>query len=115
MAQSGLCWASLVGSSNGWRITVRRRKKELRRPSPGLSGPGQALPVDISENEVAGWMEADSYFKMVAHNRQDDVNRDEFVHHMIFIEGVLLRRLQPTAVEDLDALDALVREGEHGH
>ena len=80
-----------------------------------LSGPGQALPVDISENEVAGWMEADTYFKMVAHNRQDGVNRDEFVHHMTLIEGILLHRLQPTAVEDLDALDALVREGEHGH
>jgi hypothetical protein len=32
----------------------------------GLSGPGQALPVDVSADEVARWMRADEYFKMVA-------------------------------------------------
>jgi hypothetical protein len=90
---------------------VKRTAETLAK----LSGPGQALPVDIFDNEVAGWMEAHSYFNMVAHNRQDNVNQDEFKHHMTFIEGILLHRLQPTAVADHDALDALVGEGEHDH
>jgi hypothetical protein len=80
-----------------------------------LSGPGQALPVDISESEVTRWMEADEYFKMVAHNRADVVDQGTFVRHMTFIESVLLRRLQPRAVPGLDALDALIKEGENGH
>jgi hypothetical protein len=80
-----------------------------------LSGPGQALPVDISANEVARWMAADEYFKKVAHNGQDHVNENEFMVHMTFIENILLQRLQPPAVADLDVLDALVREAENGH
>lgn len=80
-----------------------------------LSGPGHVLPVDISDNEVARWMAADEYFKKVAHHGQDHVNENEFVVHMTFIENVLLQRLQPPAVADLDILDALVREGENGH
>jgi hypothetical protein len=34
---------------------------------------------------------------------------------MTFIENVLLQRLLPRAVADLDAIDALVEEAEHGH
>jgi hypothetical protein len=34
---------------------------------------------------------------------------------MTFIEGVLLRRLQPQAVSELEALDALIQEAEDGH
>jgi hypothetical protein len=93
------------------RPQARKRTAEMLA---ALSGPGQALPVDVSDNEVARWMEADGYFKMVAHNRQDTVNRDEFSRHMTFIENVLLRRLQPPAVPDLDALDALIKEAENG-
>lgn len=81
----------------------------------GLSGPGQRLPVDISNNEVVNWMAADEYFKKVAHHGQDNVDENEFMAHMTFIESVLLPRLRPPAVADLDALDALIREGENGH
>jgi hypothetical protein len=80
-----------------------------------LSGPGQALPVDISDNEVARWMEANEYFKKVAHNGQDHVNENEFLAHMTFIESVLLQRLQPRAAADLDILDKLIQEAENGH
>lgn len=80
-----------------------------------LSGPEQALPVDISNNEVAGWMAADEYFKKVAHNGQDHVNENDFITHMTFIENVLLQRLQPRAAADLDVLDKLIQEAENGH
>jgi hypothetical protein len=33
-----------------------------------LSGPGQALPVDISNAEVARWLAADQYFKRISHH-----------------------------------------------
>lgn len=94
------------------RPQASRRTAEMLS---ALSGPGQPLPVDISDNEVTRWMDADGYFKMVAHHRYDSVDRDEFLHHMGFIEKVLLRRLQPPAVPELDALDALIKEGEGGH
>jgi len=94
------------------RPQARKRTAEMLA---ALSGPGQPLPVDVSVNEVARWMDADKYFKMVAHHRYDTVDRGEFVRHMTFIENVLLRRLQPPAVPELDALDALIKEGEDGH
>ncbi|HEV2418033.1 MAG TPA: hypothetical protein VGX94_09520 [Terriglobia bacterium] len=80
-----------------------------------LSGSGPLLPSDYFEAEVAGWMQADEYFKNVAHNRYDEVDRDEFLSHMNFIETTLLRRLQPRSVAQLSELDALIREAENGH
>ncbi len=79
-----------------------------------LSGPGQSLPVDISENEVARWRAADEYFKKISHHGQDHVNEDEFMVHMSVVERILLLRLQPRGVADLDAIDALIREAENG-
>ncbi len=99
-----------------WEADNRpQARQRTARMLGALSGPGQALPVDVSDNEVARWMEADGYFKMVAHNRRDSVDRDEFVARMMFIERVLLRRLQPPAVPELDELDALIEEGESDH
>jgi len=92
-----------------------KAEKRIAETLTALSGPGQALPVDIFDNEVNRWMEADDYFHMVAHNRQDVVSRDEFLHHMTSIESILLRRLQPRAVAGHDALDASIQEGESGH
>jgi hypothetical protein len=80
-----------------------------------LSGPGHPLPVDVSDNQVARWMSADEYFKKIAHFGQDNVDPREFSSHMTFVENVLLLRLQPTAIADLDVIDALIREGENGH
>jgi hypothetical protein len=90
-------------------------RKRIAQTLSALSGPGQALPVDVSKNEVERWLKAYRYFTMVAHNRYDTVDRDEFVSNMTFIEKVLLSRLQPPAVPELDALDALIKEGEDGH
>lgn len=72
------------------------------------------IPVDIAKSEVSRWMEAGTYFKKIAHYGQDHVNEDEFVYHMTFIENVLLQRLRPAGVADLDAIDALVAEAENG-
>lgn len=97
-----------------WLETNRpEAEKRIAEMLSELSGPGQPLPVDISENEVARWMAADEYFKKVSHNGQDHVNEDEFMVHMSFVERVLLQRLQPRAVADLDAIDALVRKAEN--
>jgi hypothetical protein len=89
--------------------------KKTAQNLSALSGSGPPLPSDYFEAEVAGWMQADEYFKNVSHNRCDEVDRDEFLSHMNFIETTLLRRLQPRSVEQLDELDALIREAENGH
>jgi hypothetical protein len=99
-----------------WEAVNRPRlKKRIAQTLSTLSGPGQALPVDVSENEVGRWIEAYKYFNMVAHNRYDTIDHDDFEGKMKFIERVLLSRLRPPAVPELDALDALIREGEDGH
>jgi hypothetical protein len=80
-----------------------------------LSGPGQALPMDIFDAEVARWLAANNYFTRIAHHGQDHINENEFMVHMTFIENVLLQRLRPRAIADHNAIDALVAEVEHGH
>ena len=94
------------------RPQVAKRTAEMLSD---LSGPGQALPMDIYDAEVVRWPAADQYFKRVAHHGQDHIDENEFMVHMTFIENVLLQRLLPRAVADLDAIDALVEEAEHGH
>jgi hypothetical protein len=79
-----------------------------------LSGPGPAVPIDIFNDIVARWLAADQYFKDVAHHQRNNVNDAEFVTHMTFIETFLLQRLQPRAIADQDAIDALISEAEHG-
>ena len=90
-------------------------KKRTAQLLSELSGPGQALPIDVTSNEVSRWLGADVYFKKVAHHGEDYINETEFLAHMTFIETVLLQRLQPMAVPDLDTLDELIREGENGN
>jgi hypothetical protein len=99
-----------------WEAVNRPQLRErIAQTLSALSGPGQVLPLDVSENEVGRWVSAYKYFNMVAHNRHDTVDRDAFVNNMMFIEKVLLSRLQPPAIPELDALDALIKEGEDGH
>lgn len=77
-----------------------------------LAGAGPALPTDVVDDEISGWMDADSYFKRVTHNLRRP-ERDEFVGKLFLVENVLLRRMQPRPVTDLDEIDALLAEGEH--
>ncbi len=99
-----------------WEAVNRPQlRKRIAQTLSALSGPGQALPVDVSENEVRLWIKAYKYFNIVAHNRHDTIDHDDFMSNMTFIERVLLSRLQPPAVPELDALDALIKEGEDDH
>ena len=99
-----------------WEAVSRPQlRKRIAQTLSALSGPGQALPIDVSDNEVERWIAAYKYFNMVAHNRYDTIDRSDFVNKMTFIEKVLLSRLQPPAVPELDALDVLIKEGEGGH
>jgi hypothetical protein len=77
-----------------------------------LAGPGPALPSDVVADDISGWMDSDSYFKLVAHHKRT-AERDEFVGNLFIVENVLLRRMQPRPVTDLDEIDALIEEGEN--
>jgi hypothetical protein len=77
-----------------------------------LAGPGPALPSDVVADEISGWMDSDGYFKRVAHSIQC-VERDDFVGKLFVVEDILLRRIQPRPVSDLDEIDALIAEGEN--
>ena len=77
-----------------------------------LAGPGPALPSDVVGGEISAWMNCDEYFKLVAHSKQR-AERDEFVGKLFAVEDILLRRMQPRPVSDLDEIDALIAEGEN--
>jgi hypothetical protein len=79
-----------------------------------LSGAGPALPSDVVANEISGWMKADEYFKAVAHNNHK-AKQDEFIGKLFLIEDILLRRIQPPPVSDLDEIDALLLEADHAN
>lgn len=79
-----------------------------------LAGSGPALPSDVVADDISGWMDSDEYFKLVAHHNKT-AERDEFIGKLFVIENVLLRRMQPRPVSDLDAIDALIQEGENGN
>jgi hypothetical protein len=92
-----------------------QRRTRVAETLAALSGPVLALPSDIAEGEVDGWMSAWDYLNKTAHHSEEAITREEFVRHLNFVETNLLRRLQPKAVEQHDAIDALIREGEGGN
>jgi hypothetical protein len=75
-----------------------------------LSGAGPALPSDVVADEISRWMDSDGYFKQVAHNSRR-AEWDEFAGKLFVVEDILLRRMQPRPVSDLDEIDALLAEG----
>jgi hypothetical protein len=66
----------------------------------------------VVADEISGWMVSDGYFKSVAHGGKS-AERDEFVGKLFAVEDILLRRMQPRPVSDLDEIDALLAEGEN--
>jgi len=79
-----------------------------------LAGSGPALPSDVVGDEISAWMDSDEYFKLVAHSKQR-AERDGFVGKLFAVEDILLRRMQPRPVSDLDEIDALIAEGENAN
>ena len=77
-----------------------------------LAGPAPALPSDVVADEISTWMKVDEYFKLVAHSKHK-TNPEEFVGKLFRIEDILLRRLQPRPVNDLDEIDALLTEADN--
>jgi hypothetical protein len=79
-----------------------------------LAGAGPALPSDIVAEDVSAWMESDTYFKSVAHHKKT-AESEEFIQRLYMVENVLLRRMRPRPVSDLDDIDQLIKEGENGN
>jgi len=79
-----------------------------------LSGGGPALPSDVVADEISRWIDSDTYFKKVAHNGRR-AEWDEFLRTLFVVEDILLRRMQPRPVSDLDEIDALLAEGNNAN
>jgi hypothetical protein len=77
-----------------------------------LAGAGPALPSDIVAEDVSAWMDSDEYFKLVAHHKKT-AEQEEFIKRLYLVENVLLRRMRPRPVSDLDEIDQLIAEGEN--
>jgi hypothetical protein len=76
-----------------------------------LAGPAPALPSDVVAGEISAWMRVDQYFKLVAHSKHK-TKPEEFLNNLFLVEDILLRRLQPRPVSDLDEIDALLAEAD---
>jgi hypothetical protein len=76
-----------------------------------LAGPAPALPSDVVAGEISAWMKVDEYFKLVAHSKHK-AKPEELVNNLFLVEDILLRRLQPRPVSDLDEIDALLAEAD---
>ena len=77
-----------------------------------LAGPVAALPSDVVGDEISAWMEIDAYFKLVAHSTHR-TTVDALVNKLFIVEDILLRRLTPRPVTDLDEIDALLAEDDY--
>lgn len=79
-----------------------------------LAGPGPALPSDVVAHEISSWMRSLEYFNSVAHSGKR-AERDEFLGKLYAVEEILLRRIQPRPISELDEIDALIQEGENAN
>jgi hypothetical protein len=79
-----------------------------------LSGPGPALPFDVVTQEVSSWMRSQDYFNSVAHGGKR-AEQEEFLRSLYAVEDIVLRRVNPSPLSDLDELDALIEEGEYAN
>jgi hypothetical protein len=80
-----------------------------------LSGSAPALPSDVVADEISTWMRSNDYFKGVAHNGGQPVNRSSFVGKLFLVEDILLRRMLPRPISDLNEIDALIAEAENAN
>ena len=87
----------------------RRIKTAVMLTQP--AGPGPALPSDVIGDEISSWMRSHDYFNSVAHGGKR-AEREEFVGKLYSVEDILLRRVSPRPLSDLDEIDALIQEGE---
>ena len=87
------------------------KRKETALMLTQLAGPAPALPSDVVAGEISTWMDVHGYFDLVAHSKHK-TKPEEFVNNLFLVEDILLRRLQPRPVVDLDEIDALLAEAD---
>lgn len=114
--------ATIVGMSDDLRDALEvffdwqeQNRPEARKKTAlmltQLAGPAPALPSDVVAGEISAWMKVDEYFKLVAHSKHK-TKPEEFVNNLFLVEDILLRRLQPRPVSDLNEIDALLAEAD---
>lgn len=114
--------ATIVGMSEDLRDALEtffdwqeQNRPEARKKTAvmltQLAGPAPALPSDVVAGEISAWMKVDEYFKLVAHGKHR-TKAEEFANKLFLVEDILLRRLQPRPVSDLDEIDALLAEAD---
>lgn len=74
-----------------------------------LAGPLAALPSDVIAEDLEVWIDIDRYFKLVAHGKHL-TTREALTNKLFMVEDILLRRLRPRPVSDLNEIDALLAE-----
>ena len=74
-----------------------------------LAGPVAALPSDVVSQELTQWIEVDRFFKLVAHGKHK-ATVEVLVRNLFVVEDILLKRLKPRPVSDLNEIDELLAE-----
>jgi hypothetical protein len=88
-----------------------RRRDEVTKVLRALDGPNRLVPAEMEKANVKSWMEAKQFFDGVAHH-QFEPTKEVFSAKMEYVEGVLLRKLNPRTFAEFDAVDGIIEEGE---
>ena len=88
-----------------------RRKVEITETFRGLDNYSYELPQTIEDSNVRRWREFQDFFVSVAHHGKLPEDQ-EFMERLNKLEDILLDLLHPEPVEDLEAIDNIIREGE---
>jgi len=114
--------ATMVGMSDDLRDALEaffdweeqnrpKKREETALMLTQLAGPAPALPSDVVTGEISTWMDVHGYFDLVAHSKHR-TKPEVFLNKLFLLEDILLRRLQPRPVTDLDEIDALLAEAD---
>jgi hypothetical protein len=85
--------------------------EKLKRRSPEIADMYYGGLCSFADERNPFRLSLAEYFKLVAHGKHK-TNPEEFVNRLFLVDDILLRRLQPRPVSDLDEIDSLLAEAD---
>ncbi len=85
------------------------RRAQFQRTLVGLDPSGHDLPKPLRDRRYRAWKRMSSFFQKTSHHRSSP-GLDKFRERIGELEAFLSSVLLPTTFDDLDAIDALLKE-----
>lgn len=87
------------------------RKVQFQRTMVRLDASGRALPKPLRDRRYRAWTKMFDFFKHTSHHR-DSPSLDQFRERIEELETFLASVFVPKTFDDLDAIDALLKEAD---